>query len=333
LERRRLGSSALEVSRLSLGAMTFGTGMQPISKVDAAQAERMIERAIDAGVNLIDTADAYSGGEAEQILAPVLARHRDDLLVATKLGFSGDPARPLSRANVMTSVAESLHRLRTDRIDVLYLHRPDRSTPIEETFDALDELVVRGMARTVGVSNWTAGETGYAVGRQRALGGAEPTSVQIYWSLVGREVEHEIVPTCRRLGLGVVVWSPLAGGYLTGRTDGRRAAWAFPPVIDDVGQQVMATLRRAAEDLAVTPARVAIAWLLHQPDVTSVIVGASSLPQLEDNLAAADLALDDAHLRALDEASRIAPTYPQWWDAAMGVGAATPPRRSKAQTH
>ena len=133
MERTRLGSSALEVSRLSLGAMTFGTGMQPISKVDAAAAERMIERAIDAGVNLIDTADAYSGGEAEQILAPVLARHRDDLLVATKLGFSGDPERPLSRANVMTSVAESLHRLRTDRIDVLYLHRPDRSTPIEET--------------------------------------------------------------------------------------------------------------------------------------------------------------------------------------------------------
>ena len=152
--------------------------------------------------------------------------------------------------------------------------------------------------------------------------------MQIYWSLVGREVEHEIVPTCRRLGLGVVVWSPLAGGYLTGRTDGRRAAWAFPPVIDDVGQQVMATLRRAAEDLAVTPARVAIAWLLHQPDVTSVIVGASSLQQLE-----ADLALDDTHRRALDEASGIAPTYPQWWDAAMGVGAATPPRRSKAQTH
>jgi aryl-alcohol dehydrogenase-like predicted oxidoreductase len=320
VERRRLGSSGIEVSRLSLGAMTFGTGMPPISNVDATCAEAMLEQALDAGVNLVDTANAYSAGESEQMLAPLLARHRDELLVATKIGFGAED-RPLSRTNVITSVEESLRRLGTDRIDVLYLHRPDRATPIEETFDALDELVARGVVRTVGVSNWTAGETGFAVGRQRGIGGAEPTSVQVYWSLVGREVEHEIVPTCRRLGLGVVVWSPLAAGYLTGRADGRRAAWSFPPVDAEIGARVLRTLRRVADELDATPGRVALAWLLQQRDVTSVIVGASSPAQLHDNLAAAALMLDETHLQALDDASRIPPTYTRWWDAAMGISA------------
>jgi aryl-alcohol dehydrogenase-like predicted oxidoreductase len=134
-------------------------------------------------------------------------------------------------------------------------------------------------------------------------------------------VEHEIVPTCRRLDVGVVVWSPLAAGYLTGRADGRRAAWAFPPVDEGVGARVLDALRQVADGLGVTPARVALAWLLHQDAVTSVIVGASSLGQLDDNLAAADLTLDAAQLEALDQASRIAPTYPQWWDTAMGITA------------
>ena len=319
MERRELGVSGLKVSRLSLGAMTFGSRMPPISNVDAVVAEAMLERAMEAGVNLVDTADAYSGGESEEILAPFLARHREDLMVATKLGMAGGPDRPLSRDNVTASVENSVRRLATDRIDVLYLHRPDRSTPMEETLDALDALVSRGLVRTVGVSNWTAGETGYAVGRQRALGRAEPTSVQVYWSLVGRDVEQEIVPTCRRLGVGVVVWSPLAGGYLAGRHDGRRTAWAFPPVDATVGPPVLSVLRQVAVELDVTPARVALAWLLRQPEVTSVIVGASTPAQLEDNLAAATLELDDTHVAALSAAGAVPPIYPGWWDAAMGV--------------
>jgi aryl-alcohol dehydrogenase-like predicted oxidoreductase len=319
VERRELGVSGLKVSRLSLGAMTFGSRMPPISNVDATAAEAMLERAIDAGVDLVDTADAYSGGESEEILAPLLARHRDELVVATKLGMAGGHDRPLSRENVTASVERSLRRLATDRIDVLYLHRPDRSTPMDETFDALDALVSRGLVRAVGVSNWTAGETGYAVGRQRALGRVEPTSVQVYWSLVGRDVEQEIVPACRRLGVGVVVWSPLAGGYLAGRSDGRRTTWAFPPVDAAVGPPVLTVLRRLAADLGVTPARVAIAWLLRRPEVTSVIIGASTPAQLEDNLAAATLELDDAHVDQLDEAGAVPPIYPRWWDDAMGV--------------
>jgi len=319
MERRRLGRSGLEVSRLSLGAMTFGQRMPPISNVDATAAAAMFERALEAGINFVDTADAYSGGESEEILAPLVARHRDAIVVATKVGMASGPDRPLSRANLVTGVERSLRRLALDRIDVLYLHRPDRSTSIEETFDALDELVQRGLVGTVGTSNWTSAETAYALGRQRALGAAEPTSVQVYWSLVGRDVEQEIAPACRRLDVGVVVWSPLAGGYLSGRSDGRRSVWAFPPVEPELGERVLSAVRRIAGDLGLTPAQVAIAWLLSKDEVTSIIVGASSLAQLEENLAAAAVTLDRPTLAALDEVSATPPNYPRWWDAAMGV--------------
>ena len=307
------------MSRLSFGAMTFGSKMPPISNTDRAAAEALLERAVDAGINLVDTADVYSRGESEEILAPVLARHRDRLQLATKLGWGRTHERPLGRENVIASVEDSLRRLGTDRIDVLYVHRPDRTTPIEETFDALDTLVERGLVRTLGVSNWTAGETGYSVGRQRALGRAEPTSVQVYWSLVGREVEQEIVPAASRLDVGVVVWSPLAGGFLADRLDGRRATYAFPPVDETLGARVLEALRAVAAELGTTPAAVALAWLLTRPEVTSVVIGASRLEQLESNLAAADLKLDANQLRALDDASAIDPIYPRWWETAMEV--------------
>jgi aryl-alcohol dehydrogenase-like predicted oxidoreductase len=319
LERKELGASGVEVSRLWLGAMTFGSRMPPISNVDATIADAMVERALGAGVNVVDTADAYSAGESEEILAPLLARHRDDLLVATKAGFGGADGAPLSPENVRSSVEKSLRRLGVDHVDILTLHRPDRSTPIDDSFDELDALVDRGLVRAVSVSNWRAGETAYAVGRQRATHGVEPTSVQVYWSLVGRDVEQEIVPTCAELGLGVVVWSPLAAGYLAARDDGRRAAWPFPPVDDERGPAVLAAVRTVADELGVPPARVAIAWLLHRAEVTSVVVGASSIAQLDDNLAADELALDARHLATLDDASAVAPIYPRWWDTAMGV--------------
>jgi aryl-alcohol dehydrogenase-like predicted oxidoreductase len=319
VELRRLGRSGLEVSRLSLGAMTFGQRMPPISNVDAAAAAAMFERALDAGINFVDTADAYSGGESEEILAPLVARHRDSIIVATKVGMGSGPERPLSRPNVIAGVERSLRRLGIDRIDVLYLHRPDRSTSIDETFDTLDELVERGLVRAVGTSNWTSAETAYATGRQRALGRVEPTSVQVYWSLVGRDVEQEIAPASRRLDMGLVVWSPLAGGYLSGRTDGRRSVWAFPPVEPALGERVMSVLRRVAGDLDLTPAQVALAWLLNREELTSVIVGASTVAQLEENLRAEAITLDEDSLAKLDEASAAAPNYPRWWDSAMGV--------------
>jgi aryl-alcohol dehydrogenase-like predicted oxidoreductase len=298
--------------------MTFGNRMAPISKVDAALAEAMLDRALDTGVNLIDTADVYSAGQSEQILAPLLARYRDKLLVATKLGMAGGN-QPMTRKVVMASVEDSLRRLSTDRIDVLYLHRPLRTTEIDETFDALDELVYLGRVRTVGLSNWSAGSTGFIVGRQRARDSVVPMSVQVYWSLVGRDVEQEIVPTCQQLDVGITVWSPLAGGYLTGRQDGRRSTWAFPPVDENVGLRVLRVLRHIADELGVTPARAAIAWLLGKQEIASIIIGASSLDQLNDNLDAVTLVLDADHTQALDDASAVPPIYPRWWEATMGV--------------
>lgn len=319
MERRKLGRSGIEVSRLSLGAMTFGGRMPPISNVEATAAAAMFERALEAGINFVDTADAYSGGESEEILAPLVARHRDSIVLATKVGMGARSERPLSRHNLVASVEASLRRLGLEHIDVLYLHRPDRATAVEETFDALDELVQRGLVTAVGTSNWTSGETAYAIGRQRALGAVEPTSVQVYWSLVGRDVEQEIAPASRHLDVGLVVWSPLAGGYLSGRSDGRRSVWAFPPVDPALGERVLTVVRRIAHDLDLTPAQVAIAWLLSRDEVTSVIVGASSLHQLEENLLAATVSLDEGTLGELDEVSAAAPIYPRWWDAAMGV--------------
>jgi aryl-alcohol dehydrogenase-like predicted oxidoreductase len=292
--------------------------MAPISKVDAALAEAMLDRALDTGVNLVDTADVYSGGQSEEILAPLLARYRDKLLVATKLGMAGGN-HPMTRKMVMACVEDSLRRLSTDRIDVLYLHRPLRTTEINETFDALDELVSLGRVGTVGLSNWSAGSTGFIVGRQRARDCVVPTSVQVYWSLVGRDVEQEIVPTCQLLEVGITVWSPLAGGYLTGRHDGRRSTWAFPPVDENVGARVLTVLRHVADELGVTPARAAIAWLLGKQEIASVIIGASSLDQLNDNLDAVTLLLEADHIQALDDVSAVPPIYPRWWETAMGV--------------
>lgn len=307
------------MSRLALGTMTFGTGTPPISHVDARTAHSMVDRAVAAGVNLVDTADSFSDGEAEQILAPVLARHGDALLVSTKVGWGGNHERPLARENVIADVEASLRRLGRDQIDVLSLHRPDRLTPIDETFDALAELVERGLVRTIGVSNWSASETAYAVGRQRALGLAEATSVQAYWSLMGRDVEHEVVPMCRRLDLGMIVWSPLSGGYLADRRDGRHAATSFPPVNRIAGARVLASLRFVAKEMGTTPAAVALAWLLRQPEVSTILIGASNVKQLDADLAAAGLDLEDDLAADLDDVSAIAPIYPRWWDQAMGL--------------
>jgi aryl-alcohol dehydrogenase-like predicted oxidoreductase len=321
MRRRTLGWTDLEVSELSLGAMTFGTGMPPISTVDEALARSMAERAVDAGVNLVDTADAYSSGASEEILAGILRAHRDDLLVATKAGFGQPDAdgTALSYDNVVASAEASLRRLGIDHIDLFQLHRPDRSTPIEETLRALDDLLDRGLVRCVGVSNFTAAEMAYAIGWQRARGRPPIAAAQMYYSLVGRDVEHEIAPLCTRQRVGLLVWSPLAGGYLARREGGRRASFAFPPVDAEIGARALDAVSAIAIARGATPAQVSIAWLLSRPVVTSVIIGASTLEQLEDNLAAAELTLAPEDLARLDAATAPAPLYPAWWDAAMGI--------------
>jgi len=326
MKRRRLGASGLEVSVLSLGAMTFGSGMPPVTTVDERDARAMVDRALAAGVNLIDTADVYAFGQSEEILGRCvrdLHGRGDDVLVATKCGFGSHDAGALSYDNVIAACEASLARLGLDHIDLYQLHRPDRATPIEETQRALDDLVARGLVRAIGTSNFRAWETSAAVARQRALGRPAFTAAQLYYSLVAREAEHELIPECRADDLGVIVWSPLSSGFLTGRYraggTGRRTTFTFPPVDPELGERALVALATVADGRGVSMAQVALAWVLAQPGITSAIVGASSLEQLDDNLAAADLELTAEELAALDGATALAPIYPAWWDPAMGI--------------
>jgi aryl-alcohol dehydrogenase-like predicted oxidoreductase len=256
------------------------------------------------------------------------------VLVATKVGFGSLEPGALSYDNVVASCEASLRRLGTDRIDLYQLHRPDRTTPIEETLRALDDLVTRGLVRETGTSNFRAWEMSAAVARQRTLGRPAFTAAQLYYSLVGREAEHELIPECRADDVGVIVWSPLSSGYLTGRyrrggANGRRATFTFPPVDLELGERALDALAAVVEGRGVSMAQVALAWVLAQPGITSVIVGASSLAQLDDNLAAADLVLTSDELATLDAATALAPIYPAWWDPAMGIPA---PNDSEEQT-
>ena len=261
MQRRPLGADGPQVSVLSFGAMTFGTGMPPITTVDEQDVRRMIDRALDAGVNLVDTADVYANGASEEIVGRALGRRRDDVIIATKVGFGSRGAGALSYENVVAACEGSLRRLGTDHIDLYQLHRPDRTTPIEETLGALDDLVTRGLVRHLGTSNFRAWETAGAVARQRALGRPAFTATQLYYSLVGRDAEHELLPHCRTTGIGVLVWSPLAGGLLTGRYAdggaGRRSTFTFPPVDDDLADRALRALVPIAAAHDVSVAQVA----------------------------------------------------------------------------
>ncbi len=323
------------MSALSLGAMTFGSGMPPVTTVDERDARAMVDRALAAGVNLIDTADVYAFGQSEEIVGRCVrglgGGRRDDVLVATKCGFGSHDAGALSYDNVVAACEASLGRLGLDHIDLYQLHRPDRATPIEETLRALDDLVTRGLVRAIGTSNFRAWETAGAVARQRAVGRPAFTATQLYYSLVAREAEHELIPECRADDLGVIVWSPLSSGFLTGRyrtgspdggegaEAGRRTTFTFPPVDAELGERALVALAAVADGRGVPMSRVALAWVLAQPGVTSAIVGASSLEQLDDNLAAAALTLTPDELAALGAATALAPIYPAWWDPAMGI--------------
>jgi aryl-alcohol dehydrogenase-like predicted oxidoreductase len=322
-----LGNSGLRVSRLTLGAMTFGgvdaRGFR--ATVDQAGADRMVASALDAGVNLFDTADVYSLGVSEEMLGRALAATQasSHALVATKVGnrMSRDRNdRGLSYRHIVASCEASLRRLNRESIDLYQLHTPDFQTPLEETLRALDDLRRRGLVRYVGWSNFPAWYAAKAQALQENCGHAPFVSAQTYYSLVGRDLELEILPWCRHAGVGVLVWSPLAGGFLSGKYSpetpdgggGRRANFEFPPVDVARGAAVLEQVRSVASDHGLTASQVALAWLLHQRGVTSVIVGASSQAQCEENLAAAHVALTPEDLAALDEASALELTYPHW---------------------
>jgi aryl-alcohol dehydrogenase-like predicted oxidoreductase len=331
MQYTQLGKSGLTVSRLALGTMTFGHYSFATfhANVDQATADRMVGLALDAGVNLFDTAEGYGQGQSEEVLGAALKRAsaRDRAVIATKVSTfaadDGDPdLRRLSYRHVVGNAEAALRRLGTDWIDLYQLHAPDFVTPWEETLRALDDLVSRGLVRYVGWSNFPAWHAARGQGIQELRGYLPFASAQIYYSVVGREAEHEILPYCHAAGLGTLIWSPLAGGFLTGkytRADpsgegGRRAAFSVPPVDLERAYDAVDRMRAIADGRGVPVAHVAYAWLLAKPEVSSVIVGASTPEQLGDNLAAADLALTAEELAALDAVDPPAPLYPhpQW---------------------
>ena len=321
----RLGRTGLFVSELCLGTMTFGgdDGMWgQIGTLGQADADAMLKAAIDAGVNFVDTADVYHSGQSEEITGTAirnLGLSRDEIVVATKafgpMG-EGPNARGNSRYHLIDACHASLKRLGLDHIDLYQIHGFDPATPVEETLRALHTLVEHGHVRYVGLSNWAGWQVAKATGMAERLGLHRPVSLQSYYSLAGRDLEREIVPMLESEGVGLMVWSPLAGGYLTGKysdgdAKGRRESFDFPP-IEARGEAVVDAMRPIAEAHGRSMAQLALAWLLAQPAVTSCIVGATKMEQLTDNLGAVDLTLTDDELATLAEASALPREYPGW---------------------
>jgi aryl-alcohol dehydrogenase-like predicted oxidoreductase len=330
MEFRNLGHSGLRVSVLCLGTMTFGHGQRGIGVLSQDGADPLVRAALDAGVNFFDTADVYSRGESEEILGRALKKAgvpRHSVVLATKLrGTMSDAAtaetgdinnRGLSRKHVMESVDGSLRRLGVDYIDLYQIHGVDPHTPIEETLEALDDLVRLGKVLYIGVSNLAAWQIAKALGTSERRGWARFVSLQAYYSLVARDVEVELLPMAREEGLGVLTWSPLAGGYASGKYRAgkpevaRRNTFDFPHVSTNA-EEALSVLEQVAGERGATMARVALAWLRRQRDVTSVIVGARSLEQLDDDLKAADLELTADELETLAAPTAPQLPYPQW---------------------
>ena len=352
MQYSRLGETGLVVSRLALGSMTFGSSANPtfasVYKVDQAGADALVGSAIDAGINFFNSADVYADGESERMLGKAIGARRHDVVIATKVGNRMGPAlieTGLSRRHLLAAAEGSLKRLGTDYIDVYLVHKVDTLTPVEETIEALEDLVRQGKVRYVGFSNWPAWMAATAIGIQRARGWTQFRAAEMYYSLVGRDLEHEVVPLCRDAGVGVMVWSPLAGGFLSGKytrtkpkgeSGDRLGGLDFIPYDRERGHQVVDLLQSLAAGRGASPAQIALAWLLTRPAVSSILVGASKMSQLENNLAATNVTLDASELAQLDAATTPTVPYPHWFTprvadarahAALGIQLATPPIR------
>jgi len=330
MEYRLLGHSGLKVSVLSLGTMTFG-GQGKFAKTgqtDVEAAQRQIVLCLDAGINLFDTADVYSGGESEVILGKALGGKRNDVLIASKARFpmgDGTNDRGSSRHHILRACEASLKRLNTDYLDLYQLHQWDGQTPLEETLRALDDLVSSGKVRYVGVSNFSAWHVMKTLGVAQASHYIRPVSQQIHYTLQAREAEYELLPAAQDQGLGTLVWSPLAGGLLSGKYRRNQAApegtrhladWGEPPVRDENAlYDVVDVLVDIAETRGVSAAQIALAWLIARPQVTSVIVGARNDTQLQDNLKAADITLTTEETEKLNAVSQLPLLYPYWHQA------------------
>jgi aryl-alcohol dehydrogenase-like predicted oxidoreductase len=337
MQYARLGNTGLVVSRLAFGAMTFGSWKGPfaaVAKVGPELADQLIGKTLDAGVNFFNTADGYTGGQSEEMLGKSLGNRRKDVVIATKVGFRSGEAlihQGLSRQHILTSAEGSLLRLGTNYIDVYLAHRVDVNTPLEETLDALDYLVKQGKARYTGFSNWPAWMAAKAVGLQERNGWARFRAAEMYYSLVGRDLEHEVVPFVEDAGIGVIVWSPLSGGFLTGKytrenpkgDGGRLASIDMLPRDLEKSYQVVARLGEIAKEHGASHAQVALAWLLRKRAVTSILMGANTMAQLDDNLGAAKLSLSHEEMSGLDQLTATAALYPNWFTAGVQDPAVT----------
>ncbi|MFD0737155.1 aldo/keto reductase [Planotetraspora mira] len=330
MKYRLLGRTGVLVSEICLGAMTFGGAdhalYSMLGHLEQDEADRIVGAALDAGVNFVDTADVYSAGESEIMLGRALKGRRDEVVLATKLAARVGPGVNeigLSRLHTARALEDSLRRLQTDHIDLYQLHNVDPLTPIEETLGALNDAVRQGKIRYIGCSNLAAWQVAKALGVSALRDLAGFVSVQAYYSLVGRDLEHELLPMIEEHELGLMVWAPLAGGFLSGKFDragasdpGSRHAQQgypdFPPIDRTHAYDVIDVLKTVAARHEVSAARVALAWVLARPSVTSVIVGVRRPEQLADNVAAADLSLTEEDLAQLDEVSRIPALYPAW---------------------
>jgi aryl-alcohol dehydrogenase-like predicted oxidoreductase len=316
-----------------MGCMTFGSGFMGIGEVGQQGANELVRRAFDAGINFFDTADVYSRGESETILGQSLSDlgiPRDQVVLATKVrGSMSDAASEgtgdvnnagLSRKHILESCEASLRRLGTDFIDLYQIHGYDPWTPLEETMSALSDLVRQGKVRYVGCSNLAAWHVVKANELARRNGGEPFCSVQAYYSLLGRDLEEYVLPMCQHEGIGTMIWSPLAGGFLSGKfrrgepdpEGARRSGFDFPPIDRERGYDVVEALESIARDHGATVPQIALAWVAAQPGVSTVVIGAKKMSQLEDNLGATQVELRDEDRAKLDELTTLSPRYPRW---------------------
>ena len=331
-----LGRTGLFVSELCLGTMTFGGGDEglwgKIGRLQQDEADTIVGASIDAGINFIDTADVYAAGRSEEITGQALRNlkvRREDVVVATKVfgeTGTGPNERGATRSHIVAGLQASLKRLQLDHVDLYQIHGFDEATPIEETVRALDTMVEHGHVCYVGVSNWAAWQIVKALGVSERLGLARFQSLQAYYTIAGRDLERELVPMLQSEGLGLMVWSPLAGGFLSGKyardqqgdAGSRRTAFDFPPLDKERAYDAIDVMRAVATARGVSVAQIALSWLLHRPAVTSVIIGAKKPEQLADNIAATRVALEAGELARLDEVSKLPAEYPGWMFTRQG---------------
>jgi aryl-alcohol dehydrogenase-like predicted oxidoreductase len=329
MQYKTLGDTGLIVSALCLGTMTFDGGegfWRMIGTVGQTDADALVKGSIDAGVNFFDTADVYSEGESEKTLGQSLKNlgiARKDVVIATKVYSRTGPGRNdvgASRGHIMDAVEASLKRLSTDHIDLYQIHGNDAITPIEETLRALDSLVQQGKVRYIGASNWEAWKLARAITISEFKGYARFDTLQAYYSIAGRDLEREFAPMFRHTKTGLLAWSPLAGGLLSGKfsrdnqkpENSRRSEFDFPLVDKERAWRILDVIRPIGVAHGCSPARIALAWLLHQPAVTSILIGAKRTDQLKDNLASVDVKFSREELQQLDQISQLPPEYPGW---------------------